>query len=76
MVSEARKQSIARMETDYSKHAYFRVSTRSHGSEGGRARERAWELVDFWSTTCCPIKGEKIHSSSIECALAQLVGGR
>ena len=29
------------------------LSTRSHGSEGGRARERAWELVDFLSITCC-----------------------
>ena len=39
-------------------HVYA-VSTRSHGSEGGRARERAWELVDVWSITCCPIKGKK-----------------
>ena len=35
-------------EDDIASHS---VSTRSHGSERGRARERAWELVDFWSTT-------------------------
>ena len=26
--------------------------TRSHGSEGGRAWQRAWELVDNLSITC------------------------
>ena len=51
-------------------HVYA-VSTRSHGSEGGRARERAWELVDLWSITCCPIKGKK-HLQE-RSALAQLV---
>ena len=51
----------------------IRVGTRSHGSEGGRARECAWELVDFWSITCCPIKGKKIIQQRMR--LAQLVSG-
>ena len=43
------------------------------GSEGGRARQHAWELVDFLSITFCAIKWkEKNHELSNECYLAQL----
>ena len=50
----------------------IKVGTRSHGSEGGHAQQRAWELVNFWAITCCAIKWKK-HDFSNEYNLAQFV---
>ena len=48
------------------------TGTRSHGSEGGRARQRAWELVHFWSITClvCHKRGKKRHQKRMRCVTA------
>ena len=47
--------------------------TRSHGSEEGRARQLAWELVDFLVNHMLCHKREKTHNTSSECDVARLV---
>ena len=38
----------------------FMVDTRSHGLEGGSTQQHTCEIMDFWSITCCAIRGKKL----------------